>query len=135
MRYIADALRQTIRQQAGHRCEYCLIHEHFTIKRHEIDHIYAEKHGGESIEDNLCLSCVDCNRHKGSDLASIDPETGQIVPLFHPRNDKWIRHFRYENGLIHPLTATGRVTVRLLQFNTPDRVDERRRLSRLKRYP
>ena len=30
-----------------------------------------------------------CNRRKGSDIASIDPETGQLTPLFHPRVDRW----------------------------------------------
>lgn len=135
MKYIPDSLRRLVRERANDRCEYCLFHERYAVKRHEIDHIYAEKHGGETLDSNLCLSCMDCNRYKGSDLASIDPQTGVIVALFHPRRDQWIEHFRYSEGYIEPLTAQGRVTVRLLQFNTPDRVDERYRLARLRRYP
>ncbi len=37
---------------------------------HEVDHNYAEKHGGETSEDNLCLSCWICNRLKVTDLCS-----------------------------------------------------------------
>jgi 5-methylcytosine-specific restriction endonuclease McrA len=56
-------------------------------KQHEGDHVVAEKHGRTTLEANLCLSCFDCNRHKGSDLASLDVETGNIILLFHPRRD------------------------------------------------
>jgi len=57
------------------------------IAPHEVDHVIAEKHGGLTEPDNLALSCTLCNKHKGSDLTSIDPETGDIVPLYHPRKD------------------------------------------------
>jgi hypothetical protein len=91
----------------------------------------AEKHGGQTVEDNLALSCVLCNQHKGSDLASIDPVTGQLTPLFHPRRDRWDDHFRREGARLEPLTPAGRVTVRLLQLNHPHRVEERELLLRL----
>lgn len=78
-----------MRERAGERCEYCLIPESMTFALHEIDHIIAEKHGGRTEEENLGLSCALCNGFKGSDLTSIDPETGAIVPLFHPRRDAW----------------------------------------------
>jgi hypothetical protein len=99
-----------------------------TLATHAIDHIVAEKHGGLTAADNLALSCTICNGHKGSDLASVDPETGTIVPLFHPRRDRWSDHFFLVGGRIEPRTAIGRVTVRLLQLNSPHRVEERRLL-------
>ena len=68
-------------------------------------------HGGETVADNLALSCVTCNRRKGSDLASLDPATGSLTPLFHPRHDRWADHFRLAGGLIEPLTPVGRVTL------------------------
>lgn len=103
---------------------------------HEVAHIEAEKHGGTTTEDNLCLSCFHCNRYKGSDIASRDPETGELVALYHPRRDVWLEHFRLEKGgHIEPLTPQGRATVRLLQFNTPVRIEQRERLMRLNRYP
>lgn len=136
MTYIAEPLRRLVFQRASGQCEYCLIHENYTIKRHEYDHIYAEKHGGMTLETNLCLCCIDCNRYKGSDLCSIDTDTETIVTLFHPRQDIWADHFKVNaNGRIEALTPRGRVTARLLRFNDDDRVDERDILIRLKRYP
>ena len=76
-----------------------------------------------------------CNRFKGSDLASIDPQSGRLVALFHPRRQQWGRHFHVANGVIQPLTAAGRVTVSLLRFNEPERVQVRAMLMSLGRYP
>jgi hypothetical protein len=106
-----------------------------TFALHEIEHIIAEKHGGRTEEENLGLSCALCNGFKGSDLTSIDPETGAIVPLFHPRRDAWEMHFRLVDGRIEPLTPVGRVTVRLLKLNDPDRVEERRQLQQAGQLP
>jgi hypothetical protein len=86
--HIPAALRRPTRERAGERCEYCLIPESATFFTHPIDHIIAEKHGGLTAADNLALSCALCNGFKGSDLASVDPATGSVVPLFHPRRDR-----------------------------------------------
>lgn len=129
MTYISEILRREIASRASSRCEYCLYYEQHAYFRHEIDHIYAEKHGGATDADNLCLACYDCNRHKGSDLCSLDLETGEIVTLFHPRRDHWSEHFTFSEGLILGLTSRGRVTVRLLRFNADQRVSERIKLT------
>jgi hypothetical protein len=42
---------------------------------HEIDHTIAEKHGDRTTKVNLALACKLCNTYKGSDIASIDPQT------------------------------------------------------------
>jgi HNH endonuclease len=80
--------------RAGHRCEYCLIHADDTFFGCEVDHIISEKHGGATREDNLAYACLFCNRNKGSDIASILPETGELVRLFNPRLDRWGDHLR-----------------------------------------
>ncbi len=123
--HIPAELRRLVRQRARDCCEYCLIPESMTLATHEIDHVIAEKHGGPTEADNLALACALCNGFKGSDLASIDAETGAIVALFNPRRDRWKEHFRLEAGRIEPLTAIGRATARLLQLNHPLRVEER----------
>ncbi len=82
--YIPAALRNLVYERADGCCEYCLISETVTFAAHQIDHIIAEKHGGQTVEENLALSCALCNKYKGSDLTSIDPETGEIVRLFNP---------------------------------------------------
>ena len=63
---IPAEVRKLVIERASGRCEYCLIHQDFSIYTHEVDHIIAVKHGGETIADNLALSCLSCNRHKGS---------------------------------------------------------------------
>ena len=65
------------------------------------------------------------NLHKGPNLSGIDPQTGQIVPLFHPRRDLWYEHFERRGPIIIGLTPTGRATVRVLAMNTVERIDLR----------
>ncbi len=122
---IEAALRDFVRLWAKGLCKYCRIPERLTLAEHEIDHVIALKHGGQSAVENLALCCTICNRFKGSDIASIDIETGQVTPLFHPRLDRWNEHFELRNGEIAGLSAKGRVTVRLLQMNRPARIGER----------
>lgn len=111
------------------------ISREYLLNLLEIDHIYAKKHGGSDQESNLSASCYECNRHKGTDLASIDEMTGNIIPLFHPRNQNWYDHFRLNGAWIEPLTPEGRVTVRLLQLNKDIHIVRRTRLIKLGRYP
>lgn len=127
--YISVSLRRLVCNRANHACEYCLIPEIAVLVSHEIDHVIAEKHGGKTEESNLALACTICNKYKGSDLASIDPINGEIVILYQPRRDRWSDHFKLEKGEIIPLTAIARVTVRLLQMNRLERIEERRLLS------
>lgn len=109
--YIPAAMRREVRERAVGCCEYCLIHEDDCLLPHEPDHIIASKHRGETNEANLAWTCFICNRAKGSDIASIDPESGDVVRLFSPRRDDWATHFAIDDGAsIVPLTDVGRVT-------------------------
>src|SRR5204863_10117174 len=99
------------------------------------DHVIAIKHGGKTEGDNLAWSCATCNLHKGSDLSSVDYETGRVVRLFDPRRNRWKAHFRLEGGLIVPLTAVGRATVFRLEVKRPDLVVLRERLAAEGLYP
>ena len=130
--YIPVTLRQLVYERADGICEYCQIPEIISFAKHQIDHIIAEKHEGGTVPGNLALACVLCNKHKGSDIASIDPETGKLVSLFNPRQDLWKQHFKREqNGIVKSLTDVGRTTVQLLQFNSTERISERVILSEL----
>lgn len=117
--YISASLRRIVGDRANGCCEYCLIPEALSLSSHQVDHVIAEKHGGDTTPDNLALSCSLCNQAKGSDIASIDPNTWETVRLYNPRKDSWRDHFtlEVENGLIQPQTAIGRVTVKLLRMN------------------
>jgi hypothetical protein len=135
MTYISETLRFEVIERAKHHCEYCLVHQHDRFYPYEVDHIIPEKHRGETQADNLCLACPYCNRHKGSDFASFDPETGAVTLLFHPRQQVWDDHFRLEEARIIPLSPEGRVTVFILKVNDESRVQERRMLQKAGRYP
>jgi hypothetical protein len=126
--YIPVALRRLVEGRANHRCEYCLLPNNLSFFPHEIDHVIAEKHGGKTDADNLAFTCWRCNRHKGTDLGSFDPQTGEFSFLFHPRKQQWLEHFVYENASIFGLTPEGRTTVILLQFNSDERLAEHQRL-------
>jgi hypothetical protein len=114
--------RQRVTERAGNRCEYCLSPARPTGIPMEIDHIQPTSRGGTSDDDNLALACIRCNRHKSDRTEALDPETGRLVSLFHPRNDQWSEHFRWsEDGTkIVGLTACGRATVEALNMNNPD---------------
>jgi 5-methylcytosine-specific restriction endonuclease McrA len=77
--YVPAAMRREVIKRAGNRCEYCQLPTEVAFYPHEVDHVIAEKHGGATDIDNLAFSCWRCNRHKGSDLTSFDPETGRLI--------------------------------------------------------
>ena len=123
--HIPAELRRLVQARAGGRCEYCLAPVELGFHAHQIDHIIAQKHGGEAVAENLAMSCIACNQFKGSDLSSLDPANKELVALFHPRQQVWRDHFELRGLFIVLKTAVGRVTVNLLQFNAPERIIER----------
>jgi hypothetical protein len=128
---ITERIRARVADCAGYRCEYCLILEADAGFPLQVDHIVSRKHGGSSEIENLAYACILCNRHKGSDVAAIDPMSGAAIRLCHPRRDRWTEHFRLTDGYIEPLTAIGVATVRLLRLNAVERVAERKALGRI----
>jgi hypothetical protein len=118
------ALEDLVRRRANNRCEYCL----FPLPPFHIEHIIARQHGGQTTDGNLALACARCNRHKGPNLAGIDRDSGALIALFNPRQDRWVEHFREKGPRIEGTTAIGRVTVTVLDMNHPLRVGARREL-------
>ena len=121
-------LERQVRRRAGDRCEYCRMPQAFQGTRHQIDHIIAQQHEGPTTLENLALACFPCNNHKGPNLTGIDPEGGRIVRLFHPRRDRWGRHFSWRGAELIGRTAIGRATIRVLAINHPDPVAVREAL-------
>jgi hypothetical protein len=132
---VSESLRRFVAERAANRCEYCLLHEDDSYSPHQIDHIVSRKHGGLSDSDNLAYACLRCNAWKGSDVGSLDTQSGAFVSLFHPRRQRWGDHFALRGTLIEPLTAEGKATARLLKLNLDKRVVERRLLAAVGRYP
>lgn len=80
--------RVVVAARANYICEYCLIAEEDAYFRFQIEHIISRKHGGSSELENLALACVFCNRYKGSDIASLIPETNKLIRFYNPRVDR-----------------------------------------------
>lgn len=119
------ATRALVRRRAGDRCEYCHSQQqHYGLTFH-VEHIVARQHGGSDDGTNLALACHACNRYKGPNLAGLDPATGHLTRLFHPRRDGWSTHFTVQAGRILGRTPEGRTTVQVLQLNQPERVRTR----------
>jgi hypothetical protein len=81
--------------------------------------------------ENLAWSCFDCNVYKGPNLAGVDPISGQIVRLFHPRQDTWEEHFRWRAHELVGKTPEGRATIDVLRINLVSRREHRRLLAKL----
>ena len=120
------ATRTLVRSRAHGRSEYCRLKEDDDVYTFHVEHIIPKKHGGDSGLENLALSCHQCNLHKGPNLAGLDPDSGQIIPLFHPRQQNWQEHFRYQGPRIEGITIIGKTTAFVLNMNDKDRVEARR---------
>jgi 5-methylcytosine-specific restriction endonuclease McrA len=108
---MTTALEREVWRRAKAACEYCQLSQVFDPLPFQLDHIIAQQHGGQTAEDNLALSCLFCNKHKGPNIAGIDPQSRRLVRLFHPRRDKWSRHFRWDGPALIGRTAIGRATI------------------------
>jgi hypothetical protein len=117
---VTRELALAIGERAEGRCEYCRMAATFYRLPFQTDHIIARKHGGLSTMDNLAFACCHCNLRKGTNIAGRDPESGELVRLFHPRLDRWQEHFALAGARIVGKTPIGRVTIQLLVFNEPD---------------
>ncbi len=132
---ISTETRQLVASRANFVCEYCLIAESDAYFKFQVEHIISRKHGGSSEPKNLALSCVFCNRYKGSDIATLALESDELIRFYNPRIDRWREHFRLNGVRIEFLTEIGEATIRILQMNHDDQILEREVLSRRGLYP
>ena len=108
--------------RAKNRCEYCLSPAEQTGIPMTLDHTIPRAQGGVSEADNLCLACSRCNGRKRDLTHAYDFATHRLVQLFHPRRQRWTRHFRWSQDGTRILgrTACGRATIEALQMNHPE---------------
>ena len=122
---MASLLHQQIRKRANNACEYCHLQEAFSGLKFHIEHITAKQHARDDTLANLALACGFCNRHKGPNIAGIDPDSNNLTRLFHPRLDGWNDHVRWRGARLVGLTDVGRATVAVLAMNHPLQVATR----------
>jgi hypothetical protein len=122
---MTSPLREHVAERAGGRCEYCQVPSQYDDAVFCLDHIIAKKHHGRMTLENLAFACYWCNSFKGDNLSGIDPLTGMVVRLFHPRNQSWEAHFKWEGAILTGLTDIGRATIDVLNINAPLRIELR----------
>ena len=133
--YISTELRKLVAERADFLCKYCLISASDRLSGCQVDHIISVKQVGATSADNPCYACIFCNLQKGTDLGSINWETGELVRFFNPRRDFWREHFQLKQAFIQPTTDIGSVTARILDFNNKERLKERELLIEIAKYP
>jgi hypothetical protein len=129
------SLEKLVWQRAEGKCEYCQFPQTLSAIAFEIDHVIARKHGGATNADNLALSCFYCNSYKGANIAGLDPQTGELTRLFHPRRDHWIDHFAWNGPQLSGRTAIGRATIDVLVINHANYVAVRESLIAEQQFP
>lgn len=115
------SIRRSVAERARGCCEYCQSQERFCPSSFSVEHIVPRSKGGSNHRQNLALSCQGCNGAKYVKTRGRDSVSGEIVPLFHPRRDRWDEHFEWDTTyvLILAKTPIGRVTVESLRLNRP----------------
>lgn len=129
------ALQEVVWSRANRCCEYCCIQQARDELGFQIDHVIALQHRGLTVPENLALAYYSCNHYKGPNLAGFDTETGNVVPLFNPRRDRWSEHFCWAGPELMGLTAADRVTVHVLSINERHRVEFRQALIDAGEFP
>jgi hypothetical protein len=134
--HVPVALQRRVRQRAEDRCEYCRFAQAGQEATFHIDHIVPRREGGATTFDNLALACVSCSLRKAARTSAADPSTGDIVPLYHPRVERWPEHFTTTTSfLIRGRTPTGRATIDALQMNRLLAIAIRREEATRGRFP
>lgn len=90
---IPNTLRRQVVERALNRCEYCGLSQERQEAVFHVDHIQPVSLGGPTELENLALACVSCSLRKSARVIAVDPGTGNMVSLFHPRRDLWNLHF------------------------------------------
>lgn len=116
---VGGDLRARVRAYGRDACAYCRSPQRLVLGPLEIDHILPTARGGTDEEANLCLACRMCNAHKAAQTHGLDPWTARLVPLFHPRAQRWPDHFAWSASGVEVTgrTATGRATIGALRLN------------------
>ncbi|MFH1924635.1 MAG: HNH endonuclease signature motif containing protein [Planctomycetota bacterium] len=130
-----DEIRRQVRQRAAGRCEYCRMHQALQGATFHVEHVVPRSQGGASNLENLAWACPGCNLCKSNRVEVPDPETGQLVPLFNPRRDRWRDHFQWKDYRLVPRSPIGRATTVALDLNHPRRIRIRQAEARFDLFP
>ncbi len=137
MANISPKLKAYIISRAKGYCEYCQSPSDFTTEPFSIEHILPRAKQGTDTADNLAFACIGCNIYKADMTEFVDVVSGDMAPLFHPRNMTWYDHFLWNESLTAVIgkTPTGRATVEALRLNRRPLMNLRRALIAIDEHP
>lgn len=135
--YIPVALQHQVRDFFRERCAYCQTAEWLTTSIFEYEHIIPLSAGGETAFFNLCLACPTCNRYKASRQFVWDEESQQTIHFYHPHQQRWDEHFKWNVDATEllGLTGIGKVTISALRMNRPQLLRIRRMWVKMNEHP
>jgi hypothetical protein len=119
MAEITAQQKEFIIQRARGCCEYCWSQLKFSPDPFSVEHIIPLSKGGTYDLENLALACQGCNNRKYNHTEAIDPIDGQLVPLYHPRQQSWSSHFVWSDDFTEMIgiSPSGRATIVRLRLN------------------
>lgn len=137
MTRVSAKLRREVIERANGICEYCFSNSMISDSPFDVEHIIPLFADGESISENLALSCHGCNLYKSNKISGFDTITDKETRLFHPRSDEWNEHFAWAESfsIIVGLTPIGRATVETLNLNRIGSVNKRHVLFAFGKHP
>jgi hypothetical protein len=119
--------RRRVIERANERCEYCqmvgwpLSVDHVIPRSTRAGRSAGASDVNANVDDtdNLAAACMLCNRAKWDTRTAVDPLSGESVPIYDPRRQRWSEHFTWigSYSVILGLIATGRATVDELGLN------------------
>ena len=136
-KHITSQQKYDVVERAKGCCEYCRSQVRFAMQSFSVEHIVPRSRGGKTEFENLALACQGCNNHKYTKTKGRDPVNGDVVPLYHPRLQRWRDHFAWNEDctLIIGLTPAGRATVGALCLNRDGLINLRRVLYIMGTHP
>jgi hypothetical protein len=115
--------RRALRERYDFRCGYCGTTEVDAGGELTVDHFQPESTGGEDSPQNWVYACIVCNDFKGNYWRPESPRR-----ILHPQCDLLAEHIHQsEDGILLPLTETGRFHIERLRLNRPQLLEQRRR--------
>jgi len=126
-RFASRKNKNIVRERSGGCCEYCKALRSFATSYFCAEHIIPFVLGGSNKLENLAYSCDICNINKAAKISVTNPETGEEIPLFHPRKENWNEHFQWNDDALHiiGITLKGKLTIQLLDMNRIEAVNLR----------
>ena len=134
---VSDAIRAEVIGLARGLCEYCRCPERYSSTSFSIEHITPRTKGGTDEVSNLAFACQGCNNRKFIATTHADPISGEVVPLFHPRQGTWEEHFAWSADHLElvGITAVGRASIARMSLNRANVVELRRVLANAGVHP